>query len=135
MAPNKRCISNLDPERSVGIINHELKVRGAKQLKAASRSHVKRKVLSLLEGQALDKKFLKLTKKGGELPNIVERWEEKQEKLKKAGLDAKDVINLAADKHRNSDLHKLTEVGGPFTKSDQVNNYMDKSEKDEKIKS
>ena len=127
-------INNLDSERSVGSINHELKVRGAKQLEAASRAHVKRKGLSLLEGQAVDKKFLKLTKKGGELPSTVEHWEEKQAKLKKTGLEAKDVVNLAADKQRNSDLHKLTEFGGPFTKLDQVKNCIEKSEKDEKTK-
>jgi hypothetical protein len=97
-------INNLDPERSVRSINHELKVRGAKQLKAAGRAHVKQKGLALLEGQTLDKKFLKLTKKGGELPNIVERWETTQVELKKAGLQAKDITNLAADKQRNSDL-------------------------------
>ena len=127
-------INNLDSERSVGSINHELKVRGAKQLEAASRAHVKRKGLSLLGGQAVDKKFLKLTKKGAELPSTVERWEGKQAKLKKTGLEAKDVVNLAADRQRNSDFHKLTEFGGPFTKLDQVKNYIEKSEKDEKTK-
>lgn len=126
--------NNLDPERSVGSINHELTVRGAKQLKAASRAHVKRKGLSLLEGQTIDKKFLKLTKKGGELPNIIECWEATQAELRKAGLEAKDVTNLAADKQRNSDLHKLTETGGPFTKSDQVRNYVEKSKEDDKKK-
>ena len=127
-------INNLDPQRSVGSINHELKVRGAKQLKAASRAHVKRKGLSLLEGEALDKKYLKLTKTGGDLPNIVEQWEVKQEELEKAGLEAKEVTNIAADRQRNSDLHKLTEANGPFTKSAQVKNYLEKSRDDEKTK-
>lgn len=61
---NTAPINNLDPERSVGSINHELKVRGAKQLKAASRAHVKQQGLSLLKDQTIDNRFLKLTKKG-----------------------------------------------------------------------
>ena len=41
-------VSNLDAEKSVGSINHELKIRGANELKAASSSHVKSKGLSLI---------------------------------------------------------------------------------------
>ena len=47
MAP----VNNLDPERAVGFINYELKLRGAKELQAASRAHVKGKGVSLIEGK------------------------------------------------------------------------------------
>ena len=50
----------------MGSINHELKIRGAKQLKAASSSHVKSKGLGLIVdfGKKVDKKFTKMTEKG-----------------------------------------------------------------------
>lgn len=58
--------------RSVGSLNHEVKTT---QLKAASRAHVYRWGLQLLQDQAMDniidkigKRFLKLTKEDDELP-------------------------------------------------------------------
>ena len=44
-------VNNLDPERSVGFINHKRAVRGATQLSAASRAHVSGKGAELISGQ------------------------------------------------------------------------------------
>ena len=84
MAP----ISNLDSERSVGSINYELKIRGAKQLKTASAALVKSKCPSqqnLQPSEKVDRKFFKMTESGGELPTILKKWEERQKELLKKG--------------------------------------------------
>ena len=126
-------ISNLSAERSVGAINYELKIRGNKQLKAASACHVKHKAAELMEGKEMPKKFSQLTKKGGALPQIIKEWEEGQMKLMKEGLAKTEVASLAADKQRNSDLAKLRELDGPFTTPEAVDKFFaskDVSEED-----
>ena len=127
-------VSNLDSERAVGSINHELKTRGAKELKAASSSLVKSKGHSLIAGKVMDKKFTKMTTKGGEIPAILEKWEEKQQELRRQGMEVKEVANLSLDKQRNADLDKLASLGGPFTSPDQVKLYMDRKDVDAKEK-
>ena len=126
-------ISNLDAERSVGSINHELKIRGAKELKAASSSHVKSKGLSLLisSGEKMDRKYIKMTSKGGEVPGVLEQWESKQKELKKMGMEEKEIANLSTDKQRNADLEKLKELGGPFTSADRVEDFMAREDLDD----
>ena len=117
-------ISNLDSERLVGSINHELRVRGAQELNAASSSLVRAKGIDLISGKGMDKKFLKMTAVDGELPAILKEWEAKQKELKKMGMEQKEISNIGADKQRNADLQKLTEVGGPFTSPESVEAYM-----------
>ena len=97
-------INNLVAERSVGSTNYELKIRGNKQLKAASSAHVKGKVANMMNGQEMDKCFVKLVSKKGVLPAIMQKWEEKQKELKKDGLEAKEVGNISVYKQRNADL-------------------------------
>ena len=129
-------ISNLDAERSVGSINHELKTRGAKELKAASSSHGKSKGLSLIvdSGKEMSRKFIKMTEKGGEIPAILGEWEQKQKALRQKGMEVKEIANLSVDKQRNADLNKLSMMQGPFTTSEQVAIYMGREDVDEKEK-
>ena len=54
-------INNLDPERSVGAINYERKVKGATELGAASRAHVIGKGVELIKEEPTDKRFRKLS--------------------------------------------------------------------------
>ena len=122
---DKAPVNNLDPERAVGFINYELKLRGAKELAAASRAHVKGKGVALIEGKEMPAKFKKLTVAGGDLPLIMKEWEAKQLELKKEGMGDKEIQNLAVDKRRNSDLSVLTKAGGPFTKAEQVDMFME----------
>ena len=118
-------ISNLDSERSVGSINYELKIRGAKQLKTASAALVKSKCPSQLNpSEKLDKRFFKMTESGGELPTILKKWEERQKELLKKGMEEKEIANINVDQQRNSDLQKLIELQGPFTSAQEVEVYM-----------
>ena len=113
-------MNNLDPERAVGFINYELKLRGAKELAAASSAHVKGKGVALIEGVHMPAKFKKMTSAGGDIPLIMQDWVAKQLELRKEGMGDKEIQNLAVDERINSDLVLLTAGGGPFTKSEQV---------------
>ena len=105
-------INNLDAERSVGSINYELGIRGAKNLSTASRNHVINKALSLTEGKQVDKKCWEMERKRV-LPGIVDAWDQKQKELSAEGLSAKEAQNLHVDQRRNLDLSKLKNKGGP----------------------
>lgn len=130
MAP----VHNLDSERAVGSVNYGLKVRGAKELKAVSSSLVKAKAAELTEGKEVTKVMKNVMKKGGGVPQILEAWEEKQKKLKKEGMDAKEIASISQDRQRNSDLNTLTSMGGPFTQPEQVEDYIEDPNETEEAK-
>jgi hypothetical protein len=121
-------INNLDPERSVGYINYELGIRGAKQLAAATSALVKGKGHNLTKGQKMDMKYIKMSAKGGDVVEIIQRWTESQQKLKEEGMDAKEISNLQADKQRHNDLTKLKAYGGPFVSAEAVDEYLKNQE-------
>ena len=112
-------INNLDAKRSVGSVNYELKIGGAKNLKTVSSSHVIGKSLALTEGKVMDKKFREM-ERARIFPAIVAAWDQKQDMLSKEGLGLKEQQNIVVDQRRNSDLIKLKEKGGPFGTSEEV---------------
>ena len=75
-----------------------------------------------------------MTKKDGALPEILAEWEKKQVELKKKGMEEKKLSNVAQDMQRNSDLAKLTEQGGPFTKQEQVDDFLKRTDLDDTAK-
>ena len=117
-------VNNLDPERSVGFINHERSIRGATQLAAASRAHVSGKGSSLIQGEVTSGRFRKMSGPEGDMSKIMKEWKEKQEELAAEGLDAKTVSNLSVDRQRNNDLTSLKAEGGPFTTALCVDTFM-----------
>ena len=122
----KAPINNLDAERSVGSINYDLKIRGAKNLSSASANHVIGKSSSLTEGKDANRKMRQVEKQRI-LPVIVEEWKDKQEKLKKDGPSQKEAQNINVDQRRNSDLDKLKKLGGPFTSAAEVHDFQKSS--------
>ena len=132
----KAPINNFAAERHVGSVNYELKVRGAKQLTATCDSIVKAKSIDLMELKPIDEfdKFRDLTKRNGSLVSIWKNWKESQEKLEEMGLTVKEVQNEQTDKKKNTDLEKLKALGGPFTKPEEIDAFVN-TETDEKLKS
>ena len=118
-------INNLDPERSVGYINYELGIRGAKQLGAASSALVKGKGHKLIERLVMDKKYVKMAAKDGEVVEIMKKWSESQQKMKEDGMEVKEMSNLQEEQKRHADLTELVRLGGPFTTAEQVDEFMD----------
>ena len=62
--------------------------------------------------------------KGGEIPEILAKWETEQQKLKEKGMDAKQIANIAS----------LTARGGPFTKPEQVDEYIKDDNESDTVK-
>ena len=127
-------VHNIDSERAVASVNYGLKVRGNKQIKAVSSSLVKAGAASLMENKQVFKVFSKMMKKGGEIPEILEKWEAEQKKLKEKGMESKEIANISVDKQRNADLASLTALGGPFTKPEQVNFYVQEDKELDAVK-
>ena len=107
----KAPINNLDPERSVGSINNELKIRGAKNLSTASRHHVINKSLPAVD-KKMDKRFMKMTSSDGEFTKVLDSWNNAQKELMKEGASAKESANISIEKQRNGDLSYLKSLGG-----------------------
>ena len=124
-------INNLHAERSVGSVNYGLKIRGAKNLKTVSFSHVIGKSYGLTEGKEVGKKFREMERQKV-FPAIVEAWDLKQEQLKKEGLGEKERQNISIDQRRNADLVKLKALGGPFSSSDEVRAFINSELREEK---
>ena len=76
-------IHNLSSETAVGSVNYGLKVYGNKQLNVVSSSLVKASASQLLEGKTPTPEMKKLAGKDGEIPQILQKWKEKQDELRK----------------------------------------------------
>ena len=102
----------LDAERSVRFVNYELKIRGAKELSAASSAQVKAKASDLIETRPSGS-FKDYTEIGTvKIPEILAAWNTRQSELMAQGLVEKEVFsNLSVDKRRNADLDKLKGMG------------------------
>ena len=130
---NQAPINNLDSERAVGSINHELGQRGATQLKAASDSLIKSKSYDLIELQPTGdyKKYQTNVKK---VNLLIKKWKERQLEMEKEGMGKKEIESLASEKRKVKDLDKLKSYGGPFTSPEEVDVYIARKDKSEKEK-
>lgn len=122
----KAPIHNLNAERSIGFVNYELSIRGAKQLGSASAAQVKAKCTDLIDKRQPGsfRSYGSIIRKGGKIPEIMLAWNTKQEELKKEGLHDKEIANVAVDRRRNKDLDSLKGMGGPFTSAAAVDEYV-----------
>ena len=85
-------INNLDSERSVGSINYELKICGAKQIFLGV-SHVKAKLRDLVELKPKEE-FKKYYKTSVDESKIIDLWKTIQIELEKSKLSSKEAIQI-----------------------------------------
>ena len=116
---NQAPINNMSSERAVGSINHELGVRGRKEINAASSAFLKGKSYDLVELKPASE-FLKYKNFVKPFNNLVSDWNNKQSELEEAGLHKKESVSLATEKRKNGDLQKLKAQGGPMTTPEEV---------------
>ena len=123
---NKAPINNLASERHVGSVNYGLSVHGEHQLDCVSSGIVKAKSYDLVELKPIDEftKYRCLMKKDSSVQQILKRWSEKQESLMKDGLHSKEVKNAGVEERKMKDLVLLKEYGGPFTKPEEVDQFL-----------
>jgi hypothetical protein len=120
-------INNIPSEWCVGSINYELGVRGRNELDAASSCLLKGKSYDLVELKPASefRKYKKLVKP---VNKLVVEWKQKQSELQEAGLTKKESTSLATEKRKMGDLEKLKSYGGPMTKPEEVDKFVDDDE-------
>ena len=76
----KAPVHNLVAECSVGFMNYELSIRGAKQSTSASSAQVKAKSTDLIDRQQPGsfKKYSNVVRKGGRITEIILTWNKQQ---------------------------------------------------------
>ena len=120
-------INNIASEQAVGSINHELGIRGRKELDAASSCFLKGKSFDLIELKPVDE-FIKYRKLIGTINQLIADWKKMQDELKAKGLDQKQQASLATKKRKMNDLQKLKSYGGPFTTAEEVDQMLENTE-------
>ena len=82
----------------------------------------------------MDKKYVKMGAKDGEVSKLVKKWKESQAKLQEDSVEGKEASNLHADQQRHKDLSALQSLGGPFTSPEDVDKFMKVKETSEEEK-
>ena len=73
----------------------------------------------------MDKKYVKMAAKDGEVVEIMKKWNESQQQMKENGMEVKEMSNLLEENKRHADLTKLVSLGGPLTTIDKVDKFME----------
>ena len=119
-------VHNLAEERSVGFLNHEISIRGKRNLEAASKKMVLNKSADLVFNNSGD--FRKFTERAKQIKEIKLEWNKKMQALEKEGYAKQDLKNTSTEsqKLRDLDFLKKQECVGPFTSSEEVKEFMGK---------
>ena len=117
----------MDSERSVGSINYELKICGAKQIFLGGFSHVKANLRDLVELKPKEE-FKKYYKTSVDVSKIIDLWKTTQSELDKNKLSFKEAIQIQIDQHINRDLQYIKLYGGPFTTPQEVDHFFNQTE-------
>jgi hypothetical protein len=82
-------VHNLAEERSVGFLNHEISIRGKRNLEAASKKMVLNKSADLVFNNSGD--FRKFTETAKQIKEIKLEWNKKMQALEKEGYAKQDL--------------------------------------------
>ena len=99
-----------------------MKIRGAREIKAVSFSLVKATSVGL-DGRKMTKDLKKMAKRGGAVPEMLKEWQTKLGDLKKSGMMTSRSITLPMIETLTWQS-SLRRQGGPFTKPEQVEEFM-----------
>ena len=120
---NSTSVHNLGEERSVGSINHELGIRGKRNLEAASKKHVLNKSFDLLERSGKLSDFANFRKAADDIKFMRIEWNEKMKKMEEEGNIQRDLNNSHIESIKYSDLEFLKRQNGPFTTAEEVREF------------
>jgi len=119
---------NLGEERSVGLINYELDIRGKSNLESTSQKLVLNKSFDLLEKFGKLSEFCSYRNAAQDIKAMKVKWNEKMKKMEKEGNLKKDIENNHATNIMYRDLEYLKARGGLFTKVEEVVDFDKKAE-------
>ena len=122
-------VTNLEMERFCGKVDYrESKL---KTLRAVSRSMILEKAKEKKGEQSSFRSFKAETMARRELDLA---WSEKMKEKFKASADVKQMNSIAMERKRLDKLEKLKKLGGPFTSSSEVEDFLSDSGEDEQAK-
>ena len=101
---NKAPLHNLGEERSVGLINYELSIRGKENLEASSRKLVLNRSFELLEKTGKLNKFRMYKKAANDIKELKIEWNTKMQKMER------DHPSPLLDRLLNRDMFEFKSV-------------------------
>ena len=124
-------VHNLGEERSVGMINYELNLRGRKNISSCSENLVLNKSEDLIRAKFDQLKNFR--KQAQEIKMIKDEWTNKMRVVNKEGISEKEAAALSNDRKKLEDLEFLRrqQPPGPFTSAEEVDEFMAMTEIDE----
>ena len=112
----------MNEERSVGFINHEIKIRGKNNLQSASTKMVINKCVDLLVAVEPGEHY-KYRKPAQEVKDIKLKWRTMVQSHQQDAYQEKDKIRLKDESTRYTLLEELKAENGPFTNSEEIEQY------------
>ena len=123
-------VHNLAMERQCGLVDYRLKK--LQNLATVSRSMILGRTKDLREGK--ESKFRTYKKEVEEKRRLEIEWQQKMKDKFSAGADEKQVVAQTKERKRLDMMEALKDVGGPFTNSDMVKEYVEAADLPEKTK-
>ena len=118
-------VHNLSEERSVGMLNYELDIRGKDHFSTGSQNLVINKSCELICTKF--DKYKNFKQEAQDIRALKLKWNEKMSALGKEGLSLKQTANLTEEAKKLKDLQYLKEQvpQGPFSSGKEVENFME----------
>ena len=112
---NQAPVHNLSEERSVGLFNYEIQIRGQKHMESVSRKMVINESIDLLTSRPA-KDIHKFSKPTRKIKEIKMEWQQKVREQQKLGFSKKETENLNSESTKYTLLEELKKeaIPGPF---------------------
>ena len=129
---NNAQVHNLQSERQVGETNYGLHIRGKKNLSTVSRKMVINRCSDLIKKKKTGE-FKKFRKEAKKIKDLKLQWNEKMKVLQEKGYEEKELKNMLKESTKLGDLEflKNQKVPGPFTRKQEVVDYMNSDDSEE----
>ena len=92
-------IHNLVEERSVGMLNYELNLRGRNQIKTSSQNLVLNKSTDLIRNNF--EQLRKFKKQAKDIQDVKQQWSNKMEEIEKEGMSIKEAASLTQERKKS----------------------------------
>ena len=113
---------NLQMERQCG--DHDNRLIKKCNISTVSRDNIIKKCTGLRHESSEIFRVI-LSRKVKVIEEIKKQWNDRQGKLKAAGLSAKEIMQLAKKDRKMKILNILKKDGGPFTSTEEIDEYME----------
>ena len=120
-------VHNLGEERSVGMMNHELEIRGKNHFNTSSQNLVLNKSIDLTSGCFSN--YRRFKRPADDIKELKLEWSKKMNDLEKEGLSKQEVAALTQENKKLKDLAflKTQTPPGPFCCAEDVDRFMQAS--------